>query len=299
MAKKVDREKLGKIGDKEYFMNMETGEIEWRIPNVRESIEPESDDFCILSADFSQIEVKIMAFMSGDTWLMEAINSGKDIHCYMAHDIYGEARNFTYEDIKAAKDNDNHPRHDELVFLRNGVKSVVFGTVYGAAAKKIAFLTGMKVEEAQDIIDRFFTKAYKLKTWLEDQGRNAFKFGFSTSIEGRKRFFPLPSFDDPQREEIMSQIKRWAGNAPIQGTSADMMKLAKVFIYEELKRLKISWADARILFSLHDEIVMQARKSIGEQVRKIMQDSMNKAYDVMIQGIINNVKVSLDDHWVK
>lgn len=300
MADKIDREKLGKIGDKEYFMNMSTGDIEWRIPNVRESIEPESGEFLILSADFSQIEVKIMAFISQDKWLIGAINSGKDIHCYTAHDVFGQQCNFTYEDIAAAKEmGEAHPRYLELVPLRNNIKTTTFGIPYGAGPNKVALMTGLSKAAAQDLMDRFFGKAVDLKNWLDQAGRDAFKYGFSTSIIGRKRFFPLPAFDDPQREEIMSQIKRWAGNAPIQGTSADMMKLAKVYIYEELRRRGITWDMARILFSLHDEIVMQAHKSIAQEVKVIMEDAMNRAYNEMITGINNKVKVAVADHWVK
>jgi DNA polymerase-1 len=270
----------------------------WRIPDIRAAIHAESGHK-ILSADYSQIEVRLMAFLSQDPWLIQAINSGKDIHCYMAVDTFGEEMAFDYDTINVARKNEEHVRFDELSKVRNDIKAVVFGTPYGAGPPRIAFITGKTVEQAAALINRYFEKASVLKEWLDNAGRDALRYGFSTSPRGRKRFYVMPHQDDPDREEILGQIRRYAGNHPIQAGNVDMLKPAMKMIYDELRARKWSYSDARILFVVHDEIVMTSRIELVPEVEIIMKTCMQKAYSDIIPDIVNKIDVGIDDNWKK
>lgn len=292
------REFIGILDDVEYWFNVTKGFAEWRIPDIREAVRA-PQGYRILSADYSQVEVKIMAYLSGDPWLIEAINSKKDIHCFMAVSVFGAHRNFDYDTINKARKDERHPRHEELKSLRNQIKSVTFGVSYGAGPKMVAFLTGMSEDEAAALIELYFSHAHVLKAWLENQGRNALTFGFSASPRGRKRFYTLPSQDDREAENKISQIKRWASNQPIQSGNVDMLKPAMAMVYNGLRDMKIKWDDARILFVVHDEIVMICRDKLVSVVAPLLEDSMQKSYLDVVPTLWNEVKVVEADVWDK
>jgi DNA polymerase I len=296
---------LGVADDKKYFYDLrETvlakdgktkvknpsyAQIVWKIPDIRQSITAEPG-YKILSSDYSQVEVRIMAFLSQDPGLIRAINSGQDIHCYFSVDIYGQEREFDYPIINAATKAEGcemHP-HEELTFLRSGVKTTVFGTPYGASPAKIAEMTGMTEPEAADFQNRYFRKYPGLKRWLDAQGQQALRHGFTASPRGRKRFYILPNQDDPEREKILSQIRRWAGNMPIQAGNVDMLKPAMSLIYQAFRARGWTYEDARILFVVHDEIVCTCRDALVKDVQEIVASSMRKAfYGVVDSGMLS------------
>ena len=117
------RDLIATIDGIDYFWNVEKNIWEWRIPDIREAIEAE-EGFIILSADYSQIEIKIMAFMCQDESFIEAINSGKDIHSVICAQIFGKDLNFDYDLINKTRKDESHPRHLELSALRSKIKSV-------------------------------------------------------------------------------------------------------------------------------------------------------------------------------
>lgn len=307
MAKpRCERTALGVVDGKGYSWaiyydedNVVTNQrLEWRIPDLREAIRAEPG--CkILSADYSQIEIKLMAHLSGDPWLKEAINSGKDIHCYICTDIFGQEMGFDYDLIYKAYKDKSHTRNLELTTLRADTKTTVFGVPYGAGPPRVAFMTGKTVEEAADLINRFFARAKVLKMWLEQQGAEAVRYGFTSSPRGRKRFYVRPSADDPKAHEILAQIQRWAGNHPIQAGNVDMLKPAMKMIYDGLRELGLTWEEARLLFVVHDEIVMQCKDEFVGVVQPLMETSMTKSYDMIIPDIINRIDVAVGDYWEK
>lgn len=277
---------LGILDGKEYHLNVTKGCIEWRVPDIREGVRAEANQK-ILCCDYSQIEVKLMAHLSGDPWLKQAINSGRDIHCHMAWEVFGNERNFTYEDIANAKKGVVMIRGDELRKLRADIKTVTFGIPYGAGPPRIAMMTGQTVEDAQLLIAKYFEKAVILKQWIELQGREAIRFGYTTSPRGRKRFYVMPAQDDPKKDEVLGQIRRWASNHPIQAGNVDMLKPSMKLIYDALLERDLTWEDARILFVVHDEIVMTCREELVPVVRSIMWEAMKAAYDSIIPDIIS------------
>jgi hypothetical protein len=274
----AERAALGTEQGKEYFLTryyekeskrFVKEQVEWRIPDTREAICAE-DQCSILSADYSQIEIKLMAFLSGDKWLTEAINSGKDIHCYFISDIYGSERDFDYDLAYVAyKSKGSHSRFEEITNLRNDTKCVAFGVPYGAGPPNIALRTRGDVSEeslkyAADIINRFFSKAYGLKEWLDRQGDDAIRYGFTTSPRGRKRFYTLPSMDDPEAEMILAQIRRWAGNHPIQCLEGSSRIFVEGHGYKPIrdfagKQVRLwdghQWSNARVVASGRKKLV--------------------------------------------
>lgn len=333
---------LGEINGKECYMDLRPiseddkgneipnpnfKQIVWRIPDIREAVIAEPG-YLILSADYSQIEVKLMAHLSRDPVLIAAINSGKDIHSFNATEVFGERMHFTYEDMAAAKKSKDHPRHLELVAVRNNIKTVTFGVPYGAGANKVALMTGMTKEAAQEFIDAFFAKFNVLGAWLKKSGDDAIKYGFSCSPRGRRRFYDLPAegAKEKDKDKIFSQIRRYAGNHPIQSGNVDMLKPAMWQIYNDVRTMGYSERGARILFCVHDEIVMTARtedavrrdesgniltlesmetlakaksKLLPGPIESIMMKRMQESYDGIIPDICNRVDVSISTSWEK
>ena len=160
-------------------------------------------------------------------------------------------------------------------------------------------MTRMTLEQAQDFINAFFAKFSALKKWLEESGNNAVRFGYSTSPKGRKRFYTIPSLETKDADMIISQIRRWAGNQPIQAGNVDMLKPAMSGIYNELRERGISPEDARILFCVHDEIVCTSKIELVEVVKDIMIRNMSRCYEEVVTGIANVIDVATDDVWAK
>lgn len=121
-----EREFLGNIAGKSYYWNIQGNYIEWSVPSPRAAIIA-PPGYVLLSADYSQIEVKLMAYLSSDPILIEAINSGLDVHSFNAVKVFGRELNFTYEELEIARNNREHPRFSELSLVRSRIKSLVFG----------------------------------------------------------------------------------------------------------------------------------------------------------------------------
>ena len=306
---------LGEFNGKECFMDLRPiseddkgneipnpnfKQIVWRIPDIREAVIAEPG-YLILSADYSQIEVKLMAHLSRDPVLIAAINSGKDIHSFNATEVFGERMHFNYEDMAAAKKSKDHPRHLELVAVRNNIKTVTFGVPYGAGANKVALMTGMTKEAAQEFIDAFFAKFNVLGQWLKKAGDDAIKYGFSCSPRGRRRFYDLPGegAKEKDKDKIFSQIRRYAGNHPIQSGNVDMLKPAMYQIYNDVRTMGYAEKGARILFCVHDEIVMTAPYEMGCRIDESgklidpeMFDKCKKDGIKLIAGPIENIMMT-------
>jgi DNA polymerase I len=162
-------------------------------------------------------------------------------------------------------------------------------------------MTGMTIDEAQDFIDAYMGRYPKLKAWLDKAGDDAIKLGFSTSLYGRKRFFTIPSINDRDYDKIISQIRRWGSNFPIQASNADMLKLAMWLIYLEIRGGKANGKpilSGRFKLVVHDEIVMETEKKDCEKIAEIMKSCMEKAYNMIISGIsLGDLKINIGDTW--
>ena len=274
--------------------------VVWRVPDPREAVRAPKGRK-IFSADLSQIEVKIMTWLSQDPFLRAAINSGQDVHCYMTAEIFEipydtiwrAVKNIcTCVDLKIKKDRPkrncqichggdfHHELHDDFVTMRSNVKTVTFGIPYGATAPKVAEMTGKTEEEAQELIDRYFVKAKVLKQWLDRVRRKAIEDKYSLSGRGRRRWYELPERSEIGYRRSIAQIERYAGNHPIQSTCSDLLKTAMALFYNSMRGCSeifeatdnaTHWRnqsspliyDGRTLLAVHDEIVGECAEELA------------------------------------
>jgi DNA polymerase-1 len=149
----------------------------------------------------------------------------------------------------------------------------------------VALMTGMSIDEAKAFIEEFFGTFKVLKQWLERQGLLAVELGYSCSPRGRKRFYTLPADDAEDAKELIAQIKRWAGNMPIQAGNADILKVAMRNIYLAVRGGSFvgkKLYDVRFLLVVHDEIVMVCAEKDIPAVKAIMAKCMNDAYHQIV-----------------
>lgn len=306
---------LGTQNGKEFFLcpadkSHPEPYLVWRVPDIREGIRARPG-WKILGADYSQIEVRIMAWESQDNWLITALNSGKDIHCYMAADVH----KINYDDFYYAYKHEDHPLYHKYYGWRSEIKTTTFGVPYGAGAKQVAKQINstrkpndpdppFTEEQAELLIEDYFSKAIGLGKWLDVRAAWAIKYGESKSIGGHYRFYQLPKEGKKDFNERISQIKRWSGNHPIQAGCADMLKMAVGKIYLDLRGGKSSGPllyDAHFLLFVHDELVLTCKEEQVEEVKAIMIKNMQWAYDKLIglKNIIHKTDVAVADYWKK
>jgi len=290
---------LGIKDGKEFYVHPQDEEhaepyIVWRVPNIREAIEARSG-WKILATDYSQVEMRIMAAESGDSWMLGILNSGKDIYCYMAADLYG----ISYEEIY-----DGYKNQDsKYEGWRQDAKSVALGVPYGLTAKGMAEKRGISEEKARDIIKRYQAKSPALTAWLEQNATNAIKLGFSTGKTGHYRVYQLPHDDEEDREIRLNQIKRWAKNHPIQSGCASLLKMAVARMYLDFRNGVSSGPnvyDAHFLLFVHDEVVISCPQQHAESVKKIMIDDSKWAFRKFWGDEVDfPVKVTVADYYKK
>ena len=166
--------------------------------------------------------------------------------------------------------------------------------MYGRGASSIGAQIGVGIDEARVLLDKYF-KAYQgVKNWLDRSGKDAVRKGYSVTLSGRKRWYPLPDKADPNFEKLVANIERQGKNTPIQGTSADITKYALIYISDRIKREKL---DAFIIHTVHDEIVTEARAEIADCVRGLMEEEMVNAAKSLLKRVkvLSDVKVA--DFW--
>lgn len=220
----------------------------------------------LITTDYSQQEMRVLADLSGDETLLEAYRTGKDLHSLTAAQMYGVEYS---EDFKK-----KHPD------LRQAAKTINFGLMYGRGPTSIASQIGASVEEARELVNKYFEKMPKIKAWLDAVAKSGVEKGYVKTVLGRKRFFELPDPSDPNYNKLVSGIERASKNTPIQGTSADMTKLAMVRIAERYKKEGL---DAGIIHTLHDEIVSEASEEHAERAYEIQYEEMIKAGETFLK----------------
>ncbi|MGA8222413.1 MAG: DNA polymerase [Candidatus Acidiferrales bacterium] len=290
---------LGIKDGKEHYLHPSDKEhpkpyIVRRVPNVREALVA-GPGWRILVTDYSQVEMRIMAAESNDLWMLEVLNSGSDIYCLIAADLYGAS----YEEVCEGYKN----RDSKYEGWRSDAKGVALGVPYGLTAKGMAEKRGISEEKAQDIIDRYKGKAHVLSAWLENNAANAVNLGISTGNTGHYRFYQLPHPDDEDFEERISQIKRWAKNHPIQSGCASLLKMAVGKMYLDFRNGVSSGPnmyDAHFLLFVHDELVITAPVEHVENVKQIMIDDSKWAFKKFWKDAVDfPVKVTVADYYKK
>ncbi len=238
---------------------------------LRKAFVARSDDYEILSADYSQIELRIMAHCSDDENMKNAFKRGRDIHTETAMHIFG---------LKSKdKMTDSH---------RRKAKEVNFGIIYGIGAFGLANRLEIKNTEAKEIIDRYFTEYPKIKDYMENTRKFAAENGYVQTLMGRRRY--LAQINN-KNATVRSEDERAAINMPIQGTAADMIKIAMINIYEQFEKNKL---ESKMLLQVHDELVFDVKKSETEEVKKIVIREMKNAIKLNVPV---EVEVGTGKNW--
>ena len=228
---------------------------------IRALFEPgEGYDF-LFSADYSQIELRLLAHMSGDENLINAFLSGEDIHARTAAEVFGVAlAEVTPE-------------------LRRKAKAVNFGIVYGISDYGLSIDLHTSRKEAAEYIQLYFERYPKVKNFLDETILQARKLGYVSTIFGRRRYLPaIKSSNFHQR----GLAERMAMNTPIQGSAADIIKLAMIHAEKNLREL-----DSRIILQVHDELVAEVKNSELEQVEKIIRAAMENVVELKIPLVVD------------
>jgi DNA polymerase-1 len=208
--------------------------------------------YSLVSADYSQIELRSAAILSGDPVFMDTFTSGKDVHASVASRVFHVAEPEVTSD------------------MRRKAKVINFGILYGMGVTALQKNLGTTRAEAQAFHDEYFKQLAKLSDYLEQVLTNAKKMGYTETLFGRRRFFPALKSSIPF---IKAMAERAAGNAPIQGTTADIIKLAMLHVDQAIKDAGLS-DKVFMIMQIHDELVFEVKEEVLEQAEKLIKDTM-------------------------
>lgn len=224
----------------------------------------------LVDADYSQIELRVLAHMSGDQHLIEAFKNEEDIHAITAAKVFG------VELSEVTKD------------MRGEAKAVNFGIVYGISDFGLSQNLNIPVKQAKEYIKNYFDKYPGVKTFMDEVVDQCKKDGYVTTILNRRRYIP----EINSRNFIMKNLgKRLAMNTPIQGSAADVIKMAMVRVY---KRLKESNLKSQLILQVHDELIIEATDDELETIKTLLREEMEKAIDLSVPM---KVDLSFGNSW--
>ena len=204
----------------------------------------------LMSADYSQIEMRLMAHLSGDEALIEAFNSGEDLHRTMASMVFGT------------------PVAEVSAEERSRIKATSYGLAYGLSSYGLAAQLGIPVPEAAALRDRYFERFGKVRDYLEGLVAQARADGYTQTMFGRRRYLPDLRSSNRQRREM---AERAALNAPIQGSAADIVKIAMMNVVDALSEAGLK---SRLLVQIHDELLLEVAPGEGAALEAIVRDKM-------------------------
>ena len=231
---------------------------------------PENRDYVIVDADYSQIELRLLAAVSGDDNLCEAFREGADIHTSTAAAVFGV------------------PREAVTPEMRKKAKAVNFGIMYGIGAFSLADDIGVSRQEAQAFIDRYLGQFPKIDDYRKRTIAEAYENGYVTTLFGRRRYIAELSGKNKLQQKYGERV---AMNSPIQGTAADLIKLAMIRVH---RRLKKEGLDARLILQVHDELLIEANRACADRAKEILREEMESAAKLPVP---RTVEINSGDTW--
>ena len=241
---------------------------------IRKAFVPRDPSRILVSADYSQIELRIVAAISGDPNMCEAFKQGKDIHTATAAKVYG------IEEAAVTKE------------MRYKAKSVNFGIIYGQGAFGLAENLGISRTEAKEIIDNYKKEFPNIQKYMDQQINNAKELGFVETLMGRKRW--LRDINS-SNFTVRGFAERNAINSPIQGSAADMIKLAMISVHREMK--KKTW-ESKMILQVHDELVFDAVESELSALKELILSCMTTAM-VLPNGVPVEAEIGVGKNWLE
>ena len=225
---------------------------------IRKAFIPDNDDCLFFSADYSQIELRIMAHLSGDPHMIEAFRSGADIHAATAAKIYGV------------------PIEEVTSDMRRKAKTANFGIIYGISVFGLAERLGISRSESKELIDGYFKTYPRIREYMDESIEVARKQGYVETIFKRKRF--LPDIHS-HNAVVRGYAERNAINAPIQGSAADVIKLAMVRIFQ---RFEDEGLRSKMILQVHDELNFNVYRNEAERVKQIVLEEMERVMPLRV-----------------
>jgi DNA polymerase-1 len=226
---------------------------------IRQAFVPRNDDFTLMAADYSQVELRIIAALAEEENMQDAFNSGIDIHATTASKVFGvELDDVTRE-------------------MRSNAKTVNFGIIYGISAYGLSQRINISRKEAKDIIDNYFDKYPKIKTYMDKQIEYAREHGYVETVLGRRRY--LRDINS-RNGTVRGFAERNAINSPIQGTAADLIKIAMINVHKKLNKDNYK---SKMLLQVHDELVFDCHKDEQEKLIKMVSKEMSGALDLNVE----------------
>ena len=217
------------------------------------------EGYTLVDADYSQIELRLLAHMSGDEVLINAYNEAQDIHRLTASQVF-------------------HVPFEEVTDLqRRNAKAVNFGIVYGIGAFSLAKDIGVSNKEAKAYIESYLATFKGVADFMESTISSAKENGYVTTIFGRRRYLPELSSSNHMLRAFGERVAR---NAPIQGTAADIIKIAMVNVS---KRLKAENLNAKLILQVHDELIIEADESCADTAAKLLKEEMQNAAKMKVE----------------
>lgn len=239
---------------------------------IRQAFVARGTDFQLMSADYSQIELRIIAALSGDPNMIEAFRQGHDIHAATAANVY------------------HVPMEEVTRDQRSAAKAVNFGIIYGQSAFGLAQNLGISRTEAKQIIDSYFAQFPTIKTYMDESVKNARELGYVETIMKRRRY--LPDINSANAV-VRGYAERNAINAPIQGSAADVIKLAMIAVQREMKKQGVK---SKLLLQVHDELVFDVHTSELEMMPQLVKTAMEQAVDFVVPMV---VEANVGANWLE
>ena len=238
---------------------------------IRKAFVPGKKGWVMLSADYSQIELRIMAHLAGDEMLVEAFEKSEDVHRHTASMVFNLPTDFVTDEMRAL------------------AKTVNYGVIYGMSPFGLAQQLGLTVREAREFIDGYFSTYPAVQTYVDDMVEWAREEGYVETMLGRRRYVPeIVSMNAKKRE----YAERIAVNTPIQGTASDLIKLAMIRIY---KRLKVENLRAKMILQVHDELIFEVPADEVGAVERLVKEEMETA---LMLNVPIEVSVGVGANWL-
>src|SRR3954465_10000546 len=225
---------------------------------------------CLLTADYSQIEMRIMAHLSADDGLIEAFRSGEDLHRFVGSRVFGV------------------PAAEVTPAMRSKIKAMSYGLAYGLSAFGLSRQLVIPTDEARSLMSDYFDRFGGVRDYLQGIVAQARRTGYTETILGRRRYLPDLTSDNRQRREM---AERMALNAPIQGSAADIIKVAMLRVDDALAASSLR---SRMLLQVHDELVFEVAPGEAEPLERLVREQMGGAYPL---DVPLGVSVGFGESW--
>ena len=271
-----------------------TGRFSCKSPNLQQMPEEFREcvslkDHSLIVSDYSQIELRILGELSGDKRFLDTFASGHDLHKSTASAMF------------------NIPIDSVTKEQRFIAKTINFGISYGMGANKLMDMLNQEfikegrskkfnIREAQTMVNKYKATYGDVTRWLSEAGEISYRNGYCRTIMGRKRYFTRPDSNVENYQQMIASLKRQGANAPIQGTSADITKLAMLNLHKDLQQYAFR---AKIIIQVHDEIVVLAHNRHAEAVKEVVEESMLKSAGEILKRVPVKVDTTISDVWKK